>query len=179
MPKSQRLFDVTGWLLKAAIVVSLMLMGLLCLGLGAIAFAVVAGGQLGIPARVEGIAIGQVLAIGAWALVVAIFCIGLVACMFMLASRVLETAQSGDPFVIENARRLAQIGWLLLVVQLVGFIANLSLNAVIPEKLKDQVDIGIGFDLSPVGLLAILMIFVLAQIFRHGSEMRAELEGTV
>jgi DUF2975 family protein len=79
-----------------------------------------------------------------------------------------------------KSQRLFDVtGWLLLVVQLIGFIANLSLNAVIPERLKDQVDIGIGFDLSPVGLLAILMIFVLAQIFRHGSEMRAELEGTV
>jgi hypothetical protein len=31
----------------------------------------------------------------------------------------------------------------------------------------------------PVGVIAILMIFVLAQIFRRGSEMRAELEATV
>jgi len=179
MPKDTRLFTVTGWLLKVATILSLMLMGLLCLALGGIAVAVVAGSKFGIPSQVEGIAIGQALALGAWALVVAIFCIGLVAFMFLIALRIVESAQSGDPFVIENARRLAQIGWLLLAVQVIGFIANLALNAMMPDKLADKADIGIGFDLSPAGLLAILMIFVLAQIFRHGSEMRAELEGMV
>ena len=36
-----------------------------------------------------------------------------------------------------------------------------------------------GFDLSPIGVLAVLLIFVLAQIFHRGAQMRAELEGTV
>jgi hypothetical protein len=183
MPKTQHLFTVTGWLLKAATVVSLVVMGLLLLGLGGIAVAIIAGSQWGIPSQVEGIPIGQLLSLGAWALVAAIFCIGLVAVVFLMATRIVETAESGDPFVIQNARRLAQIGWLLLAVQVIGFIANTSLNAMLPHKLADKtnidVGIGIGFDFSPVGLLAILMIFVLAQIFRHGSELRAELEGTV
>jgi hypothetical protein len=47
----------------------------------------------------------------------------------------------------------------------------------LPEKVSEHVSV--GFDFSPVGVLAALMIFVLAQIFRHGAEMRAELEGTV
>ena len=49
--------------------------------------------------------------------------------------------------------------------------------AMMPEKIREHVS-G-GFDVSPVGILAALLIFVLAQIFRRGSEMRAELEGTV
>ena len=50
----------------------------------------------------------------------------------------------------------------------------------VPLQLKDHFKFGgFGFDFSPLGVLAILLVFVLAQIFRHGSEMRAELEGTV
>jgi hypothetical protein len=35
------------------------------------------------------------------------------------------------------------------------------------------------FHLSMIGLFTVLLIFVLAQVFRRGSEMRAELAGTI
>ncbi|MGB7034998.1 MAG: hypothetical protein WBD71_05680, partial [Xanthobacteraceae bacterium] len=35
------------------------------------------------------------------------------------------------------------------------------------------------FHISMIGLFTVLLIFVLAQIFRRGSEMRAELAGTI
>jgi hypothetical protein len=78
---------------------------------------------------------------------------------------------------VENAQRLTQIGWLLLGIQLF----SLCINAVI-ELLPKEVNAHFSVDLfnpSAIGLLAVLLIFVLAQIFRHGSEMRAELEATV
>ena len=40
-------------------------------------------------------------------------------------------------------------------------------------KMRDMVHI------SMIGLFTVLLIFVLAQIFRRGSEMRAELAGTI
>jgi hypothetical protein len=38
---------------------------------------------------------------------------------------------------------------------------------------------GVGPDISPISILTILLVFVLAQIFRRGAEMRSDLEGTV
>jgi hypothetical protein len=65
---------------------------------------------------------------------------------------------------------------LLLAAQFVGLLFDLALNF-FPESLSEHVSL--GFDASFSGVLAALLIFVLAQIFRRGSEMRAELEGTV
>lgn len=96
--------------------------------------------------------------------------------MFLLTARIVDTASSGDPFVVENAARLNLIACLLLAIQLVGLIFDGVMSS-LPDKLNSQ--ISIGFDVSASGILAALLIFVLAQIFRRGSEMRAELAGTV
>ena len=61
--------------------------------------------------------------------------------------------------------------------QAIGFFADHA-GTFIPDNLKDHVSVGLG-GFSASGILAVLMIFVLAQIFRHGSAMRAELEGMV
>jgi hypothetical protein len=58
----------------------------------------------------------------------------------------------------------------------VGFTADLIIS-LFPKAVSDHVQA--GFDLSPIGILAVLLIFVLAQIFRRGARMRDELEGTV
>jgi hypothetical protein len=63
-----------------------------------------------------------------------------------------------------------------LALQLVGLAADTAMS-LFPKEVSDHVHA--GFDLSPIGILAVLLIFVLAQIFHRGSEMRAELEGTV
>jgi phosphatidylglycerophosphate synthase len=128
------------------------------------------------PAELKAFPMHELLLVVAFALLVILVCLALVALMFVMAMRIVETTKAGNPFAIENALRLAQIGWLLVAVQAVGFIANMMLSF-LPEKLSEHVSI--GFDFSPVGVLAVLIIFVLAQIFRHGAEMRAELEGTV
>lgn len=181
MPADQRLFSITHWSLKAATLLCLALMGILCLALGGIGAMALGLFHFALPmndmpAELKAFSMHALLLAGAFALLVVLICLALVALMFLMATRIVETAKAGDPFAIENARRLAQIGWLLLTVQVVGFLANMMLSF-LPEKLQEHVSV--GFDFSPVGVLAVLMIFVLAQIFRHGAEMRAELEGTV
>lgn len=84
------------------------------------------------------------------------------------------TAQAGDPFVPDNARRLQTIGWSLLVLQLLDVAAMLlgrvfqSLGTAAPDG---QISIG--------GWVAVLMVFVLSRIFAAGAAMRDELEATV
>ena len=107
---------------------------------------------------------------------IAILGLVLVAWMFLLASRIVDTASDGDPFVTQNADRLNYIGFLLLAIQLIGFAVDSALG-MFPNKIRDHVSI--GFDVSATGILAALLIFVLAQIFRRGSEMREELEAMV
>jgi hypothetical protein len=78
--------------------------------------------------------------------------------------RVIDSAITGDPFVPENARRLRRIGWLLLVM-------TLLIEA--GEWISEGISIPVG------GLVTVLLVFVLAQIFDKGSHMRAELQDTV
>lgn len=88
--------------------------------------------------------------------------------------RIIATVSEGDPFVAANAARLRTIGWSLLFLQLLDLPAALiahafpSLGAAAPES-----------GVSPGGWLAVLMTFVLAQVFEAGARMRDDLEGTV
>lgn len=177
MPGTHHLFAVTRVLLRIATLFSLFLITVLGLALGALVLAMLGIVHLPIPANeVQGMPIGQILAVGALAVTTGMICVALVACMFLLTARIIDTASSGDPFVTENADRLNRIACLLLAAQLAGLLFDVAMNF-FPEKLASNVSV--GFDVSASGILAALLIFVLAQIFRRGSEMRAELEGTV
>lgn len=177
MPTKLHLFSVTHGLLKAA--VALCVCGALVLGMALVAIPVIASNldqnHFGIPAVIEGIARADVLAFAAFVLVSALISVLLILFALRATAQILATAMTGDPFVHENARRLARIGRLLLAVQVVGLL-TLWVYQAVPERLGH---VSLLFGPSPAGLIAILMIFVLARIFRHGSEMRAELEGTV
>lgn len=88
---------------------------------------------------------------------------------------IVETVRTGDPFIIENARRLQAIATTLLGIQLlhlvIGVIAARTRSAV------QELDINWSFSITP--WLAVLLLFVLARVFEHGARMRADLEGTV
>lgn len=177
MPGTQHLFTVTRVLLRIATLFSLFLIAVLCLALGAVVLGLAGTIHLPIPAEVMGaLPVGQILAAASYAIASGMICIGLAAYMFLLTARIIDTANAGDPFVTENADRLNRIAWLLVAIQVVGFLCDAVLSS-LPDKISSHVS-G-GFDVSAAGILAALLIFVLAQIFRRGSEMRAELEGTV
>jgi hypothetical protein len=88
---------------------------------------------------------------------------------------IVQTVRDGDPFVAANALRLRSIAWALLVLQLLGMLIGMvgkSLST--PDH---PVDLDAGFSVN--GWLAVLLTFVLAQVFAEGARMRADLEGTV
>lgn len=177
MPGTHHLFTVTRGLLRVATLLCLMLIALLGLVMGALTLAATGTIHLPIPVdEISGLAMSEVIGAAALAVGAGAICIALIAWMFLLTARIIDTASTGDPFVTENADRLNRIGFLLLAIQAIGLAVNLALN-IMPDKIKDHVSS--GFDVSASGILAALLIFVLAQIFRRGSEMRAELEGTV
>lgn len=179
MPKAHHLFVLTGWLLNAAMLFSLFLTAVLVLAFGACVLA--AAGLIHLPIPVEDLKeikdmpLRLAFVAGAVACASGVFLLGLLTVVLLMTVRIVKSADT-DPFVADNARRLMQIGWLLVGMQAVGLATDM-LMSVFPKAVTDHVHA--GFDLSPFAILAALLIFVLAQIFRRGSEMRAELEGTV
>lgn len=88
---------------------------------------------------------------------------------------ILESVGLGDPFVSENAYRLQAIAWFLLALQLLSLVIS-----VIGDWLSTpQQPIELSAGVSPAGWLAVLLTFVLAQVFAQGALMRRDLEGTI
>lgn len=102
--------------------------------------------------------------------------------LFQLLKHIVDTVAVGDAFVPDNARRLTHMAWLTLALQLVTVpIGTLAVWAAAEfTKLGGRSDIDdAGFGISGNGLLLMLILFILARVFRQGAAMRAELEGTV
>jgi hypothetical protein len=85
---------------------------------------------------------------------------------------IVHSVQEGDPFVAANARRLTAIAWALLGIQIVdlGF-GILSMTSDLDQEMPWS------FALTP--WLAVLLLFVLARVFEHGTRMRDELAATI
>lgn len=179
MPKAQHLFTVTVWLLNAGMILSLFLTAVLALAFGVCVLGAAGIVHLPIPAEdlkeMKDISLAILLTAGAVACASGVFLLGLLSLVLLITARIVKSADS-DPFVEANARRLMQMGWLLLVMQVVGLAATMILS-LFPKPITDHIQA--GFDISPVGLLGVLLIFVLAQIFKRGTQMRDELESTV
>jgi hypothetical protein len=85
---------------------------------------------------------------------------------------IVATVQEGDPFVAANARRLTAIAWALLGIQIV----DLGFGIVSMTSNLDK-EMPWSFALTP--WLAVLLLFVLARVFEHGTRMRDELAATI
>ena len=105
--------------------------------------------------------------------------LGLVEYFFLLLWRILSTVREGNPFAPANSTRLSRMAWTSVAAYLwsLGLAAYLVwLEAIFAEALNDahiEIDTGTG------GLVLILVLFVLARVFRQGTAMREDLEGTV
>jgi hypothetical protein len=90
-------------------------------------------------------------------------------------SAMVETVRAGDPFVAANAVRLQRIAWSALGLKLLNVVVT-SIAASIATATNP---IGIKWRLDVTGWLVVLLLFVLAGVFEHGTRMRDDLEGTV
>ena len=96
----------------------------------------------------------------------------------VLLSRLLaivETVRFGDPFVSDNAARLQTTAWALLGLELL----HLAVGAIAAYAATGPQRFDIDWNFSISGWLAVLLLFVLARVFEHGTRMRDDLEGTV
>lgn len=94
---------------------------------------------------------------------------------------IVGTVDEGDPFLPDNAARLARMGWYALGIQLCEFAGQPLVAAY--GKYTGGLTWGIStsggqhVSFAPLGFAVTL--FILARVFRQGAAMREDLEGTV
>lgn len=129
----------------------------------------------------SGVTAGPELVSGAAAALVGLAAMFAAGVWFLvLLRRIVLSVGEGDPFVPANAERLHRMGWIALGSQIamVPVGALLHWIAVATRDVRD-VRIEADFGISGGMILLTLVLFILARVFRQGTEMRAELEGTV
>ena len=87
--------------------------------------------------------------------------------------RVFSTMTAGDPFDPQNVNRLRVIGAALGAMELLGWAARIVAHALLPQAQ------GLRTSLNLTAWFAVLVVFVLAEVFREGARLRAEAELTV
>jgi hypothetical protein len=95
--------------------------------------------------------------------------------VFSRLLRIVESVRAGAPFTVDNAGRLRTIAWALLALQLL----HVCVAAIAAALARRGVPLRVGGHFQLGGWLAILLLFVLAQVFLEGVRMREDLEGTV
>ena len=91
--------------------------------------------------------------------------------------RIVDTVGEGDPFKPENAQRLTSMAWLMLGIQVLAIPAAGA--GLYISKLMEETDATVDASIDLSGVVMVVTLFILARVFRKGTEMRADLEGTV
>lgn len=92
---------------------------------------------------------------------------------------IIRSVEEGDPFRTENAALLQRMGWVTLSAQLIALVIGAIAAALAPYAEAAGENVHVDIDMGGGGILLILTLFILARVFRKGSEMREDLEGTV
>ena len=98
------------------------------------------------------------------------------AAVHVLLTRILEIVDSvgiGRPFVLENAVRLRTIAWALVMLQVLHLAFGVATRFIAAANFEME------WDFSLAGWLAVLLAFVLAQVFEQGARMRDDLEAMI
>jgi hypothetical protein len=116
---------------------------------------------------------GVTAAILAGGLVIAAAYIGAVLVIVERLRRIFATLTAGDPFHPSNVRRLRVIGLMLAAIELARYPIALVGAWIAPQASRG------GFGVSPTAWFAVLVVFVLAEVFREGARLRREAELTI
>ena len=86
----------------------------------------------------------------------------------------IDDQRAGRPFAAANAKRLRQIAWALLGIQLLDLafgLVSIRASAATGEYF--------GWSFGVTGWLAVLLLFVLARVFERGAAMQDEIARTI
>ncbi len=87
--------------------------------------------------------------------------------------RIFATLTAGDPFHPENVRRLRVIGLMLMALEVGRYPMVLARSWLFPHADPRY------FIPNPTAWFAVLVVFVLAEVFREGARLRREAELTI
>lgn len=94
--------------------------------------------------------------------------------------RVFATLTQGDPFRPENVRRLRRIGFILGGLELLSYAVRAALAWVDHLGVAGDLEFrSLGEDFNLTIWFAVLVVFVLAEVFREGARLRREAELTI
>lgn len=110
-----------------------------------------------------------------WGRVLGLVATGTIIGIVLRLLQMIASVEQGDPFAIENARRLDRIAGDLVALQVIGLVAG-----GIGYPIGGNVN---GFDLTVSsgigGVCMALLVFILARVFRRGAQLRDDVAGTV
>lgn len=116
-------------------------------------------------------------AVWTWLVSACALVVPMAVCIHLIFTRLialLRDAVEGRAFSEINAKRLMTVGWALLVVNILDLVfGQISIWA--SEASGEY----FGWTFSLTGWFAVLLLFLLARVFREGAAMREDLEGTV
>ena len=123
--------------------------------------------------------VSQAALLGRWPMLVgaALAIIAYVAVLLIIFFRVRQvfaTLTLGDPFRPENVGRLRIVGLGLIALEVMGYVIRLAVLWALP--VRDQ---GAWSPINISGWFAILVVFVLAEVFREGARLRRDAELTI
>jgi hypothetical protein len=95
--------------------------------------------------------------------------------VFIRLLRIVESVRTAQAFTSDNAGRLRTIAWAMAGLE----VLHICVVAIASAVSTKEVPLHINGNFHITGWLAILMLFVLAQVFLQGTRMREDLEGTV
>jgi hypothetical protein len=98
--------------------------------------------------------------------------------VFRKIIEIVRVSAESNPFMMNNVNRLREIGWALISLQALFFSSCLA-TYMVSEMTTERLLINLFKSVEVIGLIAALLMFVLARVFQHGVELRQELEGTV
>jgi hypothetical protein len=116
---------------------------------------------------------GKLAALGVTFAVYGMLYLGALIAILSGLRKVFATLTTGDPFQPENIRRLRLIGFVLAGMELARYALNTLLLAIAPS-LGWEID---GFNITV--WFSVLVVFVLAEVFREGARLRREAELTI
>lgn len=161
---------IVGVIFWLAIIIGVI--GVLILGAGLIGS--LNGGTLTLPgaqAVAEGVPMGRLVA----ALVGLVVFVTGIAYICAQLRKILVTLAEGDPFVPENAPRMTRIAIAIGAIEVIRNAAVLILSA--------TVDLGAGYkgslSINLAAWGAVIVLLILAQVFKEGSRLREEEKMTI
>ncbi len=98
----------------------------------------------------------------------------------LLLRHVVGQVRAGAPFTTSSLRALRAVGVVIAATSVLHpFVAGFATSAVMSRALADSSSYSVGFDFSPLWLLAGMVVLAVAEAFRTGVRLTEDVEGLV